>query len=164
MKVPQISELNILPEDQFVTSCNLLFESAPVLSNLLLKARPFLSYESLIDTAERLILSCNMQDQIEIVNAHPRIGAPAQSLSAISRKEQGAADSNLEQVLAKLEKLNKQYEAKFGFKFVVFVNGRPRSEIVVDLENRMNNTVDQELENGLNAMIIIARNRLHSLK
>ena len=66
-------------------------------------------------------------ERVEVINAHPRIGAPKQTLSALSYQEQGyaqdsvseAARKELERVLAELADLNAQYEARFGFKFVV---------------------------------------------
>ncbi len=66
-----------------------------------------------------------LTDQLKVINAHPRIGAPAASLSALSLAEQCKLEEpNLEATLKKLGDLNEKYEAKFGFKFIVFVNGR----------------------------------------
>ena len=62
-----------------------------------------------------------------------------------------------------LAELNKTYEDQFGFKFVVFVAGRPRREIIPILEARLNNQPDQELETGLREMMKIARDRLKKL-
>ena len=62
----------------------------------------------------------------EVLDAHPAIGA--KKLSARSAAEQGA-DADPE-VLAELERLNREYEARHGFRFVVFVNRRPKAEIL----------------------------------
>ena len=59
-----------------------------------------------------------------------------------------------------MEWLNATYEEKFGFRFVVFVNGRPKREIVKVLKQRLNNPRDQELVTGLKAVVDIARSRL----
>ena len=160
MKLCSVQDLNSAPDDEFIKNCNTLFETAPVLSKLLLENRPFNSYLDLISFAERAINLSDLADKIEIVNAHPRIGAPTASLSSISRIEQGGADKNLEHILQRLKELNERYEQKFGFKFVVFVNGRSRSEIVPELEKRMNNSREHELKAGLEAMILIAKDRL----
>jgi 2-oxo-4-hydroxy-4-carboxy-5-ureidoimidazoline decarboxylase len=72
----------------------------------------------------------------EVLDAHPAIGArPA---SARSRTEQGTDDDPA--VLAELAELNRAYEEKFGFRFVVFVNRRPRREIVPVLRERLERT------------------------
>jgi 2-oxo-4-hydroxy-4-carboxy-5-ureidoimidazoline decarboxylase len=66
-------------------------------------------------------------------------------------------------VLEQLARLNHEYEEKFGFKFVVFVNGRSRAIIVDILKARLENGREQELETGLRDMILIARDRLNKL-
>jgi len=89
------------------------------------------------------------------LNAHPRIGAAR--LSARSAAEQG--DEADPQVLAELERLNRVYEQKFGFRFVVFVKGRPRSEILPELRDRLERSREEELEEGLRELVAIARDR-----
>jgi 2-oxo-4-hydroxy-4-carboxy--5-ureidoimidazoline (OHCU) decarboxylase len=69
----------------------------------------------------------------------------------------------LEQVYRRLKELNDLYEKKFGFKFVVWVAGRPKSAIIPILEQRLNNTASEELNTGLKAMLDIARDRLSKL-
>lgn len=140
-----------------------LFEPCDELEKALLQRQPFESYSQLIDAAQEEISKMSESQRIAVVNAHPRIGAPKQSLSAMSALEQGSQEPNFENVLRILKTLNEAYENKFGFKFVVFVNGRPRSEIVKVLENRLLNDRLDELETGLKDMINIARDRLAKL-
>jgi 2-oxo-4-hydroxy-4-carboxy--5-ureidoimidazoline (OHCU) decarboxylase len=91
----------------------------------------------------------------EVLDAHPAIGAKATSKR--SRREQGTDDDP--QVLAELAELNRAYEEKFGFRFVVFVNGRPRREIVPILRERIERTREHELETGVDELVQIAVNR-----
>jgi 2-oxo-4-hydroxy-4-carboxy--5-ureidoimidazoline (OHCU) decarboxylase len=51
------------------------------------------------------------------------------------------------------------YEEKFGFRFVVFVAGRPKREILNVLSERIGNTREEELETGLRELVAIARDR-----
>ena len=91
----------------------------------------------------------------EVLDAHPAIGGkPA---SERSRREQGTDDDP--QVLAELADLNRAYEEQFGFRFVVFVNGRPRREIVPILRERLARTREQELETGVDELVQIAVSR-----
>ncbi|KAJ3319743.1 hypothetical protein HDV06_005944 [Boothiomyces sp. JEL0866] len=161
-KLPSIDQLNTLPEQDFIHVINTLFETAPPLQKKLIENKPYSSYIQLIEKSDELIKQMNLQDQIAVVNAHPRIGAPTQTLSEQSKKEQGTQVTP--QVLEKLANLNKQYEDKFGFKFVVFVNGRSRQEIVGVIEQRMFNSKDDELKTGLRDMILIAKDRLSKLQ
>jgi 2-oxo-4-hydroxy-4-carboxy--5-ureidoimidazoline (OHCU) decarboxylase len=92
----------------------------------------------------------------EILDAHPAIGQRT-GLSARSVAEQGADDDP--DVLAELAKLNAEYEARHGFRFVVFVNRRPKSEILEVLRRRIDNATDAELETSLGELVAIAEDR-----
>ena len=62
-------------------------------------------------------------------------------------------------LLAALVKLNRSYEEKFGFRFVVFVDGRPRAEVLSVLRQRLQNSRDEELAAGLDDLVAIALDR-----
>jgi 2-oxo-4-hydroxy-4-carboxy--5-ureidoimidazoline (OHCU) decarboxylase len=91
----------------------------------------------------------------EVLDAHPAIGGSA--TSERSRREQGTDDDPA--VLTELADLNAAYERKFGFRFVVFVNGRPRREIVPVLRERLERTRDEELSTAVDELVQIAVNR-----
>jgi len=93
----------------------------------------------------------------EALNAHPRIGE--RSVSAIAAAEQGA--ENDPSVLAELNQLNRAYETKFGFRFVVFVNRRPRSQIMPVLRARLERTRGQEVAAAIDDLVAIAEDRYH---
>jgi len=94
-------------------------------------------------------------DKKEVLDAHPAIGANA--TSARSQAEQGTDDDP--EILAELAELNRAYEEKFGFRFVVFVNRRPRREIVPILRERLERNREQELETGVDELVQIAVDR-----
>lgn len=153
-----IDTVNQLPLERFANALRPLFEAAPLLATALYAKRPFTSYGALIDTAEALALEMPFDDQVEVLSAHPRIGAAAASLSQASLREQGGASA----VDTELATLNAQYEARFGFRFVVFVNRRPKSEIVLVLRERLQHSQEEELAASLREMFRIARDRLAS--
>ena len=97
-------------------------------------------------------------DKKAMLDAHPAIGARAPS--ARSRAEQGTDDDP--QVLAELAELNRAYEEKFGFRFVVFVNRRPRREIVPILRARLKRSREEELATGVDELVQIAIDRWRS--
>jgi 2-oxo-4-hydroxy-4-carboxy--5-ureidoimidazoline (OHCU) decarboxylase len=72
-------------------------------------------------------------------------------------REQGSDDDPV--LIAALGRLNKTYEEKFGFRFVVFVNQRPRSEVLHVLRERLQNRRDDELATGLDELVAIALDR-----
>ena len=94
-------------------------------------------------------------DKKAVLDAHPAIGARA--ASARSRAEQGSDDDP--QVLAELAELNRAYEEKFGFRFVVFVNRRPRREIIPILRGRLERSREEELATGVDELVQIAIDR-----
>ena len=95
-------------------------------------------------------------EQREILAAHPAIGQRA-GLSARSTAEQGADDDP--DVLAELDRLNAAYEARHGFRFVVFVDRRPKREILDVLRARIDNPTDEELGTALGELVAIAEDR-----
>jgi hypothetical protein len=88
------------------------------------------------------------EEKVEALAAHPRIGEA-------SPEQRGEEPG----VLADLAELNRAYEEKFGFRFVVFVDQRPRSAILPILRKRLEGTREQELETGLQELVAIARDR-----
>jgi 2-oxo-4-hydroxy-4-carboxy-5-ureidoimidazoline decarboxylase len=92
----------------------------------------------------------------EVLDAHPAIGQQG-GLSARSSAEQGTDDGT--EVLAELARLNAEYEARHGFRFVVFVNRRPKAAILEVLGSRLDNPTDEELETALHELAAIATDR-----
>lgn len=133
------------------------FERAPVLVERLAALRDA-PPDRIIAEARRVIGRLDEAAQIEILNAHPRIGADAASLSERSRAEQGAAADA--RTLRELALLNEAYERKFGFRFVVFVAGRRKRELLPVLRERLERTREVELATGIAEYLRIARDRL----
>ena len=111
--------------------------------------------EDPLGRAREVARGLSAAQQKEILDAHPAIGGNA--TSARSAREQGTDDDPA--VLAELAELNAAYEAKFGFRFVVFVNGRPRREIVPILRERLGRTREEELSTAVDELVQIAINR-----
>jgi 2-oxo-4-hydroxy-4-carboxy--5-ureidoimidazoline (OHCU) decarboxylase len=99
------------------------------------------------------------EEKLEALNAHPAIGQRG-GLSARSAAEQGAAAHP--EVLEELARLNREYEAKNGFRFVVFVNRRPKAEILEVLRERIRRPREDELDTAVEELVAIAENRWRS--
>jgi 2-oxo-4-hydroxy-4-carboxy--5-ureidoimidazoline (OHCU) decarboxylase len=109
-----------------------------------------------LGSAREALDALSRDEQVAALNTHPAIGARS-GLSATSRAEQGTDDDP--EVLAGLARLNAEYEARHGFRFVVFVDRRPRSEILEVLRDRIDRPTDEELATGLDALVAIAVDR-----
>jgi 2-oxo-4-hydroxy-4-carboxy--5-ureidoimidazoline (OHCU) decarboxylase len=117
---------------------DLLFETSPVISELLVPQlqalpRPPSSYHELITLSIDVISSWNLEDQAQFIYGHPRIGE-VKNLSALSAQEQ-ARVATPPDVLVRLEHLNTCYERRYpGLRYIIFVNGRSRAEIIPEIE------------------------------
>ena len=109
-----------------------------------------------LERARTLVHELPDDEKREILDAHPAIGQRT-GLSARSAAEQGTAADSV--VIEELERLNAAYEARHGFRFVVFVNRRPKAEILDVLRRRIDNPTDLELETALDELVAIAGDR-----
>jgi 2-oxo-4-hydroxy-4-carboxy--5-ureidoimidazoline (OHCU) decarboxylase len=98
-----------------------------------------------LEVAGEVAAALPEEDQVAALSTHPRIGES-------SAEQHGGAPPELAE-------LNRAYEAKFGFPFVVFVAGRSRKELVPVLRERLESTRQEELEAGLRELVAIARDR-----
>ena len=109
-----------------------------------------------LERAEEVLAELSEEEKVEALNAHPAIGART-GLSARSAEEQGEDADPV--VLSELAYQNQVYEEKFGFRFVVFVNRRPKAEILDVLRERLARTRDEELDTAVRELVAIARDR-----
>ncbi len=98
------------------------------------------------------------EEQVELINAHPRLGAPPSSVSEHSFREQGY-DRDTTAAIAELERLNAAYEERFGFQYCVFVAGRPRTALVPELAAALTRDRATERDRALRDVVAIARDR-----
>ena len=138
-----------------------LFEGAPRFLARLAAARPFSSDIDLFARARAIAHSMPEVEQLELIDAHPRLGAPPGSVSAMSYAEQGydRGTGTPVDVAAELERLNDAYEARFGFRYCVFVAGRPREALLPGMAAALEADRDTEIHRALDAVVDIAIDR-----
>jgi 2-oxo-4-hydroxy-4-carboxy--5-ureidoimidazoline (OHCU) decarboxylase len=131
-----------------------LFEASSPLARKLAAHGPYSSSQEIIARARELLPTLSPEEKIATLNTHPRIGEDPKRMSARSRNEQGS------DVIPELAQLNAEYEQRFGFRFVVFVNRRSKREIAQDMRQRLQRSPEHEMETGLEAIVDIAEDRL----
>ena len=131
-----------LPRQLSTAELEELFSGPSVLVDILAET------EDPLGGAEDVALSLDERDQAAALAQHPRIGEPS--------PEQRGDDPA---VITELSYLNQVYEEKFGFRFVVFVAGRSRTELLPLLRERLERTREEELETGLRELVAIAKDR-----
>jgi 2-oxo-4-hydroxy-4-carboxy--5-ureidoimidazoline (OHCU) decarboxylase len=150
-----------VPPDEAMATLRPLFEGAPRFLARLVEARPLGTWDRLFEQARAIAHGMPDADQIELVNAHPRLGARPETVSAASFREQGydrQADGP-PSALERLAALNAAYETRFGFRYCVFVAGRPLAALLPDLEAALGADRERELHRGIDAVVDIARAR-----
>jgi 2-oxo-4-hydroxy-4-carboxy--5-ureidoimidazoline (OHCU) decarboxylase len=153
-----VATLDGLPAEAFVAAVAPWFEGAPRFLARLAAARPFGDESTLFARAAEIARAMPIDERLELIDAHPRLGAPPASVSAASFREQGY-DRETADAIAALDRLNDVYEAKFGFRFCVFVAGGSRRALVPVLEAALTAERDAEIRRAIGEVVAIARDR-----
>ena len=140
-----------------------LFEGAPRVLDRLERAGPFPADDVLFHVARDIAHAMPEDEQVELIDAHPRLGAPPDTVSTLSFQEQGydrgTATPGDINVGHELERLNDAYETRHGFRYCVFVAGRPREALLPDMAAAIDADRTAELHRALDAVVDIAIDR-----
>jgi 2-oxo-4-hydroxy-4-carboxy-5-ureidoimidazoline decarboxylase len=172
--LPPIEVLDRVPAGTFTATVAPLFEGAPRFLGRLADARPFGSLAELFERARRIAHAMPVAEQLELIDAHPRLGAPPASVSALSFVEQdydreeaevAARDAmtELDRVAGELDRLNTAYEERYGFRYCVFVNGRSRAALLPGMAAALTASRSAEIGRAIDAVIDIAQDRAERL-
>ncbi|MEO1079231.1 MAG: 2-oxo-4-hydroxy-4-carboxy-5-ureidoimidazoline decarboxylase [Pseudomonadota bacterium] len=134
-----------------------------------LASRPFTGDEALRSVAGQCWDQLAEADWLEAFEGHPKIGdisslrdKYASSAGLAAHEQSGVAGAD-EPVLERLAQGNKEYEARFGFIFIVCATGRSAAEMCDLLEARLHNTRDDELRIAVGEQRKILMIRLEKL-
>ena len=119
---------------------------------LMAAARPFASVEAVGVVAGAIWSSLARADWIEAFAAHPKIGAggaggtgEAAGAGDWSAQEQARVALAPDDVRERLAQRNREYEARFGYIFIVCATGKSAGEMLAMLERRLEHDPDVEL-------------------
>ena len=166
-----LEQLNRAPLPEAAQMLEGLYEHSPWIAEQALAQRPFASLAALKHAMVKVLAAAGVDAQLALIRAHPELAGKAmvaQSLTAESTNEQtkaGLTNCTPEE-FAHIQKLNAQYNAKFGFPFILAVRG-PRGtglakrEIIATFERRLNHPVDFERAECLRNIHRIAEIRLN---
>ena len=101
---------------------------------------------------------------INIFNLHPKL-AIEKKLTSFSSKEQADAKLNscTKEELMEFEKLNLDYQEKFGFPFIIAVKGKTKIEVLKNFKERIKNNYIIEFEEAKLQVKKIASIRLEEI-
>ncbi|KAM4062671.1 OHCU decarboxylase domain-containing protein [Hirsutella rhossiliensis] len=170
--LPPIHSLRSCPGPAQTAVLDLLFEPSPALHSTLvpvLQAAGHGSYRELIDACHVQLRSlanssgashATSPTLLSVLGSHPRLGE-----KKVDSAQSVAEQANLGGEGEELAALNREYEDRFpGLRYVVFVNGRARPEIMRDMRARMDRgDYALEVDAALQAMCDIAKDRASKL-
>ena len=160
-----LQELNRLPPEAFVARLAGIFEHSPWVAQRAQARGPFQSRLCLLDVMRSVVQEAGAEQQLALINAHPRLGARGRTraqLTAASSGEQQRAglDACSDEQYAHLQQINAVYLDRFGFPFILAVRGHDPASIIAQLERRCAHDRARELCTALNEIGLIAGYRL----
>ena len=166
-----LEQLNTASPDAFATALDGIYEHSPWVAAQAVAKRPFKSLAQLKLALVEVVRDAGTERQIKLIRAHPELAGKAmvsKTLTAESTHEQGKAgltDCTPEE-FAKIQKLNDDYNAKFGFPFILAVRGPrgeglPKAEIIATFERRLAHHPDYERAESLRNIHRIGELRLN---
>ena len=123
--------------------------------------RPFEDIDELEEAGDRNWALCSREDWLEAFAAHPKIGQ--RSGSQWSQQEQSETASSDFDTQAALDRVNKEYETKFGYIFVVCAAGKTAPELLAILQQRLANDPENEIYHAAEQQQLITHLRLRKL-
>jgi OHCU decarboxylase len=131
--------------------------------------RPFKSLSDLLDSADQIWWSLEPRDWLEAFHSHPKIGekkaaaATAVEAQRWSEDEQSGIRNSAQQTMDALAELNREYEEKFGYIFIVCASGKSSEEMLAILRQRLENNPDEDLRIAAAEQAKITQLRLRKL-
>jgi len=173
MTLISLEQLNAAAPPQALAWLDGLYEHSPWIAEAVLASRPLQSLAQMKLALVNVVRHADRERQLALVRAHPELAGKAMvagALSAESTHEQstsGLTNCTPEE-LAKIQQLNADYNAKFGWPFILAVRGPrgtglTRSEIIATFERRLQGHPDFEFAECLRNIHRIAEIRLDDI-
>ena len=166
-----LEQINAASVAQFVALLDGTYEHSPWIAERAAGLRPYVSLAQLKLALAQVVREAGRELQLGLIRAHPELAGKAmvsKTLTAESTKEQGKAGLTdcTPAEFAKIGQLNADYNARFGFPFILAVRGPrglglPKDEIIATFERRLDNHPDFELAECLRNIHRIAEIRLN---
>jgi len=164
----RITEINAMRPAEFVAALGGVFEHSPWIAERALAKRPFTDTAALHEAMVEVVRGASRDEQLGLLRAHPELaGREAQAgvLTADSTAEQRSAGLNAltREEMDRVGKLNRAYQSRFGFPFIIAVRRHSKDEILAEFERRLGNDAETETLECLEQVYAIARLRLDAL-
>ena len=160
-----LADINGLDHAEFVRRLGGVIEHSPWIAGAAWHARPFPSVEALHAAMIGALMSAPIDTQLAVIRMHPELAGKAAirgEMTVDSIGEQGGAGLTQcsPQEFARLTALNRGYNAKFGFPFILAVKGFDRAAIIELFAARLDHDRATEFNEALTQIARISRLRL----
>ncbi|HEX9464850.1 MAG TPA: 2-oxo-4-hydroxy-4-carboxy-5-ureidoimidazoline decarboxylase [Alphaproteobacteria bacterium] len=163
-----LQEVNALDPAAFEAHLGHVFEHAPWVTRRAATRRPFASRDALHRAMLDAIAAAEATEQLGLLRGHPDLAGKAAiggDLTADSRREQHGAglDRLTPAEYERFHALNRRYQEKFGFPFILAVKGKSKDDILAAFQARIDRAPDAEFGEALEQVGRIAAFRLADL-
>ena len=163
-----LAELNGLDARAFVAALGGVFEHSPWVAERTYISRPFESVDALHRRMVETVQRASEPEQLALLRAHPELAGKAAiggELTPESTHEQASAGLGActPEEFARINELNRRYNERFGFPFILAVRGLDRRRILDEFARRVERERDVEFREALAQVARIARLRLDAL-
>lgn len=156
-----LESINDMSTADFLEAFGGIFEHSPWVAERASSQRPFTTIATMHEAMTAVVAAASLEQQWELICAHPDLGARAKMSSTSTLEQAGAGLDRLTAAeFQRLHQLNGAYSEKFQFPFICAVRGMNTSEILLAIEQRLANTVNQERQTALTQIYKIAHLRL----
>jgi OHCU decarboxylase len=168
-----LADLNTCDAVAFVDTLRGIYEHSPWIPERAATRRPFASLTALKLALQSVVKQASADEQLGLIRAHPELAGKAAIAGRLTKESTGEqAKAGLHSCspgeFATLQQLNADYNARFGFPFILAVKGPlgkglTRQEIITTFTRRLKNRRDDELAENLRQIGRIAELRLNEL-
>ena len=159
-----LDEINTLSIQSFSEQCEPLLEHCDWVLPMLADSRPFMSVLDMQNKLAVAIKNAPLGLQKQALQLHPKLGVgKAQAGFSQSEQKQAGLSNLTEDELQLFKQLNRDYENKMGYPFVVAVTGMNKKQILSLMEVRLNQSEEKEWPVSVVELIKIAQIRVNKL-
>ena len=102
-------------------------------------------------------------EKLALIQAHPDLGSKAKMAEASVSEQAGAGLDRLSvEEFDRFQSLNQSYREKFSFPFIVAVKKHTKNSILEAFKQRLDNSIETEMQQAVAEICEIARFRLES--
>lgn len=161
----QINEMSLLP---YARTMAVVFANASWVPVLAYPHRPFRDLPHLFESMVSVLKGSDANSTLQVIDQQPDLVNPPPPEDTVSEFQLFECDLDLHRRLSpehktRLELLQKAYQERFGFLLVFAPFGKDVAELIQELESRLGNSPETEIQLAIDEAARLAHHRLLEL-